>query len=219
MLDFDYHLPEEPGGRPPLIVLLHGRGSHKGDLMGLRPYLPAHAVVVAPQAPFSGAALGYGQGWAWYRFLGGTKPEPETFVESQTRLREFLQALPGELGITPGPLVLGGFSQGATMSTAYSLRHPGEVPFVLHFSGFLADHPSVQVAPGSVKGTAYFWGHGTSDTMVPWELARQGREQLLQAGADLTARDYPIGHWIDPQELQDAVDWLEQGLQARFPEG
>jgi predicted esterase len=33
---------------------------------------------------------------------------------------------------------------------------------------------------------------------------------LLDAGAELEARDYPIGHWIDPQELNDAVAWLKQ---------
>ena len=32
-------------------------------------------------------------------------------------------------------------------------RHPGTVPAVLNFSGFLADHPTVAATPETVKGT------------------------------------------------------------------
>ena len=79
MLQFDQHIPKDAKDGAPLIVLLHGRGSHKGDLMGLQPSLPPGAIVVTPQAPFPGAPWGYGDGWAWYQFLGGTTPEPKSF--------------------------------------------------------------------------------------------------------------------------------------------
>jgi phospholipase/carboxylesterase len=82
---------------------------------------------------------------------------------------------------------------------------------VLNFSGFLADHPSVHVTADTVKGTRFFWGHGTQDQSIPFGLALEGRRALAQAGADLMARDYPIGHWIDAVELQDVVRWLRQG--------
>lgn len=219
MLEFDAHVPDGVAEGAPLIVLLHGRGSHKGDLMGLQPHLPSEAVVVAPQAPYSGAELGYGGGWAWYHFLGRNRPHPEQFEKSQRDLHRFLHALPDRLGISPGPLVLGGFSQGATMSTAYALRHPGQVALNLHFSGFLADHPSVQPTPMTVAGTAFFWGHGVQDPVIPFALAEEGRQKLREAGADLEARDYPIGHWIDPTELQDALRWLEARLVPASGEG
>jgi phospholipase/carboxylesterase len=211
MLEFNRFVPENVEDDAPLIVLLHGRGSDKHDLMGLQPHLPAEAVVVTPRAPFSGTRWGYGPGWAWYRFLGRDRPEPESFEESQRELDAFLDALPGELPVTPGPLVLGGFSQGGTMSLAYALRNPGRVPLVLNFSGFLADHPSVRPTEGSVAGTRFFWGHGTRDPSIPFELATEGREALLAAGADLEARDYPIGHGIAPEELRDAVAWIRHG--------
>ena len=71
-----------PAGGP-LVVLLHGRGSHEGDLFPLGRMLHPDATVVAPRAPFAGAPWGYGPGWAWYRFIGGTTPEPESFVAGQ----------------------------------------------------------------------------------------------------------------------------------------
>jgi phospholipase/carboxylesterase len=210
MLLYDQHIPENATDGAPLIVLLHGRGSHKGDLMGLVPGLPPEAIVVAPQAPFPGAPWGYGGGWAWYRFLGGTTPEPSSFEASQEALDEFLRALPDRLPVRPGPIVLGGFSQGGTTGLGYALRHPGAFDGVLLFSGFLADHPSVRVTPDTVAGTRFFWGHGTADPAIPFANARAGRAALVAAGANLEAHDYPIGHWIEPSELTDAGAWLRR---------
>jgi phospholipase/carboxylesterase len=209
MLDYQIHLPEDVHDGAPLFVLLHGRGSDMHDLMGLQLHLPSTAIVVTPRAPFPGAPWGYGPGWAWYRFLGGDRPEPESFSEAQHALGEFLAELPDRLPVAPGPLVLGGFSQGGTMSLAHAILRPGAVPLVLNFSGFLAHHPEVVVTPESVRGWGIFWGHGIQDPSIPFTLAEQGREVLRQAGADLDARDYPIGHWIAPEELRDMLAWVE----------
>ena len=46
------------------VVLLHGRGSHKDDLMGLRPGLPANAIVVTPQGrTTTGSVYEGNEGW------------------------------------------------------------------------------------------------------------------------------------------------------------
>lgn len=207
MLHYESHVPRDARDGAPLLVLLHGRGSDEHDLMGLVPHLPAGLMVVAPRAPFSGIPWGYGPGWAWYRFLGRNRPEPASFEHSQQALGDFLRDLPERLPVKPGPVVLGGFSQGGTMSLAHALRNPGTVPAVLNFSGFLADHPTVAATPETVKGTRIFWGHGTEDPQIPIGLAVEGRAALRAAGADLEAHDYPMGHSIDADELADAVRW------------
>jgi phospholipase/carboxylesterase len=192
----------------PALVLLHGRGADRHDLVGLHKRFPSDWVLVAPQAPFPAAPWGYGPGWAWYRFLGRDRPDEATFSESLDQLREFLDGLPTVLGATPGTLALGGFSQGGTLSMGYALDRPGVVPHVLNFSGFLASHPRVIASAANVRGTRFYWGHGTQDPNIPFELAVEGRTALRSAGADLETRDYPIGHWIDAQELADARAWL-----------
>jgi phospholipase/carboxylesterase len=192
-----------------VAVMLHGRGADEQDMLGLGRGLPGDWVVVAPRAPFPGAPWGYGPGWAWYRFMGETKVEPDSFEESQRQLGELLDGLPGMLGFEPGRVVLGGFSQGGTMSLAHALRRPGAIPLVVNLSGFLATHPSVSASPDSVAGTRFFWGHGTRDPNIPFEYGVAGREALQQAGADLTTWDGAIGHWIDPQELQAMISWVE----------
>jgi phospholipase/carboxylesterase len=212
MLTYEVALPEEPRDGAPLVVLLHGRGADRFDLLSLAPVIAPRAVVVTPQAPHAGLPWGYGPGWAWYRYLGGTTPEPESFEASQGALAEFLAEVPGRLPVRTGPVVLGGFSQGGTMSVAYALRNPGAVPLALNLSGFLPDHPTVRATGESVRGTRFFWGHGTTDPAIPFDFAVAGRQALAEAGAELEARDYPIGHAISQQEAADVRAWIEGAL-------
>lgn len=210
MLQYEQVVPREAREGGPLVVLLHGRGTDRFDLRGLAPELAPGAVVVTPQAPHSGLPWGYGPGWAWYRFMGGTTPEPESFEQSQQLLAEFLAEIPSRLPIPTGPIVLGGFSQGGTMSVAYALRNPGAVPMALCMSGFLADHPTVRAAPETVRGTRFFWGHGTFDQSIPFAHGEQGRAALRAAGAELETGDYPIAHGISPDEARDIRRWIER---------
>lgn len=222
MLETRVHLPDDAGDGTPVVVLMHGRGADLTDLVPLRRRFPAHVAIIFPRAPHPGARWGYGPGWAWYRYDGGDRPEEESFRASQDALDELVAGLPRHVGFTPGPVITGGFSQGGTMAIGYALRNPGTVPGVLNFSGFVAAHPDVRVASGTVADTAFWWGHGTRDPAVSFELARRGRARLRAAGAILEARDYPMGHGIAPDELSDATAWLTtvlEGLSPRSREG
>jgi phospholipase/carboxylesterase len=216
-LPLEVSVPENAVRGVPVLILLHGRGSDRRDLFSLRSRLPAEWAIVTPDAPFPAAPWGYGPGRAWYRYLGRNRPEPESFERSLDALDTLLTQLPDVLGTEPGPIALGGFSQGGTMSIGHALTRPGRVPHIINFSGFLADHPLINVTADTVEGTRFFWGHGTADPAIPFELAVEGRAQLMAAGADLEARDYPIGHGIDPRELEHAISWLRHGIAARWP--
>jgi phospholipase/carboxylesterase len=206
--------PSEAPDGAPVLVLLHGRGADENDLAGIRPALPPGVVLVLPRAPHPGSPWGYGPGWAWYQYEGGDRPDVESFRQSQAALDELLERLPERLGFQPGPVFLGGFSQGGTMSLGWALRNPGAVPAILVFSGFLPDHPDVQLGPAAVGDAAFWWGHGTLDPAVPHTLAVRGRSALVSAGAELESGDYSIGHGISPRELDDAVRWLVGRLTA-----
>jgi phospholipase/carboxylesterase len=197
----------------PVIVLLHGRGSDERDLFPLGRMLHPGATVVAVRAPFDAAPWGYGPGYAWYRFLGGTTPEPESFEAGQQKLAAFLTTLRGQLARPDQPLILGGFSQGGTSSLAFLMQHPGAVTGILVFSGFLADHPAVATTKERVGRTPIFWGHGTADGAVPFELAEAGWAELRAAGANLEAHRYPgMTHTISAEELADAQLWVSELL-------
>ena len=46
MLDYGHHFPADAKDGDPVVLLLHGRGSNKDDLLGLVPHLPANALIV-----------------------------------------------------------------------------------------------------------------------------------------------------------------------------
>lgn len=215
--------PHDPAaGVPPgspVLVLMHGRGADPADLAPLRRFFPEDVVVVLAAAPFEAAEWGYGPGRAWYLYEGEDRPEVETFRRAQAELEETVGRLPHLLGAEPGPLVLGGFSQGGTMSIAYALRRPDDVAGVLNFSGFVVSHPDVPLgdAASAAAGTPVFWGHGTADPNIPFAMAREGRERLRAAGLEVEAHDYAIGHAIIPEELRDARTWLGRVIGKERP--
>lgn len=199
----------EDSGADAVVVLLHGRGADRLDMRGLAQELPRSWAYVLPNAPFQAAPWGYGPGYAWYRFLGGDRPDEASFEASLAALDELIAALPDRLGVPPQRLVLGGFSQGGTLSLGYALARPGRVSGVLNLSGFLPAHPAVSVTGENARGLPVFWGHGTQDPSIPFALAVAGRDRLRGAGTALSAHDYPIGHWIAPEEVADASGFLD----------
>lgn len=203
--DYDATIPEAAGDGATVAVLLHGRGSHKGDLQALAPVLPDDWALVTPQAPHPGAAWGYGPGWAWYRYVAADRLEPETLERSLLAIDRFLDRLPEIVGFEPGPIVLGGFSQGGTSSLAYALRYPGRVSAVLNFSGFLAASLDLPAREDARRAPPVFWGHGRRDPNIPFGLAVRGRDRLREAEVPVVAMDYSIGHWMVPEEIHDAV--------------
>jgi phospholipase/carboxylesterase len=208
-LEYDYYpATADSPDAVQVLVLMHGRGANRHDLAGLRGPLPSDWHLVLPDAPHPGAPWGYGPGRAWYRFLGEDRPELESLQASMSELDSLLDALPARVGGSIEHLVVGGFSQGGTTGHSYALTRPDRVSGVLNFSGFLASN--VPVSPESVSGKRFFWGHGMDDPAIPFALAVRGRAALRAAGADVEARDYGIGHWIDEGELRDATSWLGQ---------
>jgi phospholipase/carboxylesterase len=208
MLETLTHVPRPHESGNPTLVLLHGRGSNMHDLHQFARMLPETWNLVSPQAPFPGGPWGYGPGWAWYRYLAEDRVVEDTLGRSLEELELLLETLPDLLGTEPGPVVLGGFSQGGTTATAFALTHPGTIPMVLNFSGFVVDAASVPVSRETVEGTRFFWGHGLADPAIPFSLGARGRARLREAGADLETFDHPSGHTITLEELEAAIRWI-----------
>jgi phospholipase/carboxylesterase len=208
VLDFELSPGSRADGVSTVAVLLHGRGSNKEDLQGLRPHLPGSWTLVTPEAPFPGAAWSYGAGSAWYRYQEEDRVVTETLEESLSKLDAFIAELPSLVGFEPDRLVLGGFSQGGTVTMAYALSRPDPVFAALNFSGFLVDSARLDESGTAPPRTPIFWGHGTGDPAIPISLAERGRNRLARARARLVARDYGIGHWIVAEEVKDAVAFV-----------
>ncbi len=195
----------EPQGA---LILFHGRGADENDLYSLLDILdPERRLLgVTPRGPL---ALPPG-GAHWYVIGQIGHPDAQTFLATFRRVSAWLDDLAQETGITPDRTVLGGFSQGAVMSYAlgFGLERPRPAA-ILALSGFLPTVPGFALDLDRPFSPIAI-GHGTYDPIIPVDFARQAREVLTRAGADVLFRESPMPHAIDPDFLRELVPWIRR---------
>lgn len=198
----------ERAGRP-LLVLLHGVGSHEGDLFGLAPYLPSEPVIASLRAP-----LPYGPGFAWFP-MPGEAPDAERFAvarESAASVLAWLASLSSEDVGTRGVGLLG-FSQGAAMTFELLRARPELFDYAVPLSGFVFPDPHPGDAALAQRRPPVFWGRGDADELFPPERLAFSREWIPEH-TTLTERVYPgLGHGINEQELGDIAEFVRAQLQ------
>lgn len=210
-LTYRYQGPGKPGPQDPLVVLLHGYGSHENDLLNLVPALPEKRHYVSLRAP---QALGFG-GFAWYALAmeGGRirTGDPAEARQALDQVHQFVKAFREQEGLTEAPLQLVGFSQGAILSYAYALHYPREVQQVAALSGYvLKDIVPSQYRPEDLRHLRFFVSHGTADEVIPIQAARQTVAFLEKLGVSHVYREYPEGHGIAPDNLRDLQNWFRE---------
>jgi phospholipase/carboxylesterase len=192
------------------LVLLHGRGADELDLFPLLDYFdPERRLVAAtPRAPL---ALPPG-GWHWYAFLKVGFPDPESFGAVYPAAADWLDSFLAERGLTHDRLVLGGFSQGAVMTYALGLGASRPRPVALiALSGFVPTVPGFELDLSRPLPPVAI-GHGTLDPVIGVEFGRAARDLLRGVGADVTYRESPIPHTIDPEFAGELPAWIAERL-------
>jgi phospholipase/carboxylesterase len=189
-------------------VLFHGRGTDEHDLFPLLDELdPERRMLgVTPRGPLT---LPPG-GAHWYVVRRVGYPDPETFHATYPMLAGWLDELLEANGFTHDRAVLGGFSQGAVMAYALSLGKGRPTPAaVVALSGFIPTVEGFDLELSRAAGLPVAIGHGTHDPIIPVEFGREARRLLEDAGADVTYRESPMPHAIDPAFLAELRDWLQ----------
>ena len=191
--------PERERAGRPLLVLLHGYGSHEGDLFGMSPGLPLGPVVASVRAP-----IAENGGWAWWsRF---DSPPGDPVMERVDAAADAVISWLDSLEYTSVSLL--GFSQGAAVALQLLRHAPERFTATVAIAGFVAsgDHPG-DAALAEVKPPV-FWGRGTADTMIP-EAAVTRTAEWLPEHADATIRIYEdLGHSMSAPMLMDFVTFL-----------
>jgi len=206
--------------RPPVgraqgaLVLFHGRGTSEHDLFPLLDALdPERRLLgVTPRGPL---ALPPG-GAHWYVVRRVGYPDPDTFHAVYPRVAAWLDALLTARAIPHERAVLGGFSQGAVMSYALGLGAGRPEPAgIVGLSGFLPTVEGFELDLEDRAGLPVAIGHGAQDPVIPVELGRDARRRLERAGAEVTWRESPMPHTIDPDFLAELPGWIRSALTAR----
>lgn len=201
--------PAAGGGPHPALLLLHGLGSNEMDLHMLATQLDPRLYAISARAPFGQPWSGY----MWYDLAEGAGRGGQSIERSLERLGAFLQEMVDDYPIDPAQVYLGGFSQGAAMAGALALSEPQRVAGTIMISGYLPPPaPETPYDLAGAKGKPFFQAHGTADTVVLPDWARQTRDFLRSVPVDLTYREYPIAHEVSVEELADLASWLDRRL-------
>ncbi|HLM27817.1 MAG TPA: hypothetical protein VK304_12715 [Thermoleophilaceae bacterium] len=188
----------EPEGA---LVLMHGRGTDENDLFPLFDMFdPERRLLgLSPRGPLS---LPPG-GAHWYAVARIGYPDPATFGATYPELTGWLDATLAEHGLDHSQTVLGGFSQGGVMSYAVGFGKDRPAPkAIVAMSSFIPTADGLEVELD--RGVPVAIAHGTQDPIIGVEWGRDARDRLTGAGADVLYREYPMGHTVHPDFIDEA---------------
>jgi phospholipase/carboxylesterase len=189
---------EDPSA--PLVVLLHGRGSHEGEIVALASYLPQELAYAAVRAP-----IAEGGGFAWFANRGIGRPVAESL---RSTMDWFLGWL-ADVAPAGRPVVLVGFSGGAAFAGGLLLDDPARFAGAAVLYGTLPFDAGVPVTPGHLDGVHVLIQRGAADAVIPAELYDRTAAYLAdESGADLVARIYPGGHGLTAEAVSDLAEWV-----------
>jgi phospholipase/carboxylesterase len=197
--------------RGPLIVMLHGLGGDENVMWIFDHALPRAATLIAPRALYA-SELG---GASWTRSAVRGDLDNVDFQAALEVLARFLAEVIALYQIDPQRVILMGFSQGAALSYAYSLRYPESLRGVIALAGFLPHSPSERNGAAAQSKTAlprYLILHGTHDDAAPIDRARAARSVLESRGASVEYHEHRVGHKVSAQGMKEIERWIKQIL-------
>lgn len=198
------------GGDGPAILLCHGFGAPGDDLVSLARVIDAGPGVrwFFPEAPLTVP----GAGRAWWpldmariqamQLRGDPRAladeTPAGLAPARAALEATIAALEAERGVTRDKLIVGGFSQGAMLTTEIALQADRPFAGLSVLSGnLLSSERWAEAAGRSGPSIHAFLAHGRRDPVLPFAGAEALRALLEKAGA--------------------SVDWVAHGGQHEIP--
>lgn len=210
-LDLQYLVrdPKIKSEHPPVLILLHGVGSNEQDLFSFVHQLPEKYLVISARGPIS---IG-GNHFAWYQVDFSTGKPVFNFQQeenSRVTLIKFITQIIEKYSADPNEIYLCGFSQGAIMSYSIGLTRPDLIKGIAVMSGRLLEEIKPSIASqDKLQQLKVFISHGTNDSTLPINYARQSLAYLNLINIHPTYKEYQEGHGINHQMLTDLINWLK----------
>jgi phospholipase/carboxylesterase len=202
------HKVLEPRGAGPYrtVVMLHGRYGSEDVMWIFEKSTPVNWLKIAPRGIVAEAQGGF----SWLHQEYGVWPELPAFDPAVAAVTRFLQGLPRVYNADPERIYLMGFSQGAAVSYATVMRHPGLVQAVAGLVGFVPGACAANQDMSGLEDLPVFMAVGRRDPLVPRDQALGCAETLRDSSANLLYKEYDTGHKLNAQGMRDLQHWWHQ---------
>ena len=179
------------------MIMIHGRNAGPENILDLVPVLQQpDFLYLAPAAA--------GKTWYPFSFMAPREQNEPGISSGLFVIESLVQDLMAQ-GYPSERIMLLGFSQGACLTSEFSIRHPRRYGGVMALSGGLIGPPGTtwDDVTTSLAGTPVFLGCSDVDPHIPAERVLESEEVFKQLGANVTRRLYPgMGHTVSADELR-----------------
>ncbi|MEO6468294.1 MAG: thioredoxin [Acidimicrobiia bacterium] len=200
-----------------LLFLLHGYGADETDLGALLSYLDPEGqfAAVMPRGPLDAPGA---PGYSWFP-ISTDGLDLEAFDGALDLLDAFIDEQCAELGFAREQAIFGGFSQGGGLALMLAIRAGVAVrpAGVLAMSPFAPPGESVEIDWHAASTIPVLLQHGVDDPMIPISAARHLAAALHEHHVPLVYREYPMGHQVALESVQDAHAWMVSVVAGEMP--
>lgn len=186
------------------FVMMHGMTGTSAKMLPLaRQLVPEGWDIICPEAKILHPTRG---GYAWW--LRSDNPTEPLDDESLSQVNESISRVISE--IPDGPIIIGGFSQGAAIASAmleYDIQ-TRIVGLVLLGTKTVRPDKLREILP-FMKARKVVWMHGSRDHLVPLEEGIKHIEIFEEADWEVTKLQHEKGHMVNLNQLYE----LKQEIQ------
>lgn len=198
----------EPHKKYPAIFLLHGMGSNEDDLPQLVQNFQEQCHIFSLRGPITQKP-----GYAFFTIQEIGQPDRAIFDQVLVALQRFMLEAIDEYQIDPHKVYVLGFSQGAILAQSLAFVMGNLIRGVVALSGYIPKFVTEEYAIRPVNHLQIFISHGDYDYVIPSQWGIESKELFEQFGAQVTFKQYPDGHGVTPENMQDIGIFLAQELQ------
>ena len=206
-------------GSQSCVVLFHGYGADAADLAPLGEALGGGHTWIFPNGIEKISSLEVA-GRAWFQIdvqafeesiAQGTHRDMSTYrppciENSYNKVRKFLDEVEAQYD----EVVIGGFSQGAMLSTELALRATKKPRALILLSGtLLCKNQWTQWAP-TCEGLKFFQSHGYYDPILSFDQAKTLFGMLINSGSVGEFHSFPGQHEIPPEIIKSLGQFLSK---------
>jgi predicted esterase len=189
------------------MVMVHGRNASPENILELSDVLDR------PEFAYVGPAAAGGT-WYPYSFMA-PREQNEPGISSGLFVIESVVSNLIAQGFSPERIMLLGFSQGACLTSEFSIRHPRRYGGVMALSGGLIGPPGTtwDDVTTPLDGTPVFLGCSDVDPHVPAQRVLESEQVFRRLGATVTRKLYPgMGHTVSGDEIEIVQGVMDEVL-------